>query len=81
MSLLIMDFCTQAKLFFAVCFLILLYLIIQNTNSLWYIGIVAIITIATSFGINKMCNSGLNAIAWMLAIFPPVIYSLFIITV
>jgi hypothetical protein len=79
MNLLFMKFCSPAQLYLLISFFILLYFIIRNTNSLWYIGISALIFIAVTFGLNKLCDMGFKSIAWLLAIFPPAIYLLFIV--
>ena len=75
MFYLITDFCKPAKFYALMAFLSLLYFIIINDNMVWFI-LKAILFIGWTFLIQNLCKSGINTIAWLLAIVPHILFLL-----
>jgi hypothetical protein len=74
----IMDFCEPAKAYLVLAMLSLIYYVSTDEGITWLI-IKALIFILWAFLLNKLCNSGNKAIAWLLAIIPQCILLIFTI--
>jgi len=75
MFYLLTDFCKPAKLYAFIAFLSLLYFIIINDNMVWFI-VKAVLFIGWTFLLQRLCKSGINMIAWLLAIVPHILFLL-----
>ena len=65
----IMDFCQPAKVYLILAMLSMLYYVSTDQGITWLI-IKALIFILWAFLLNKLCTSGNQAIAWLMAIIP-----------
>jgi hypothetical protein len=68
------SLCGPAKFYGYIAFFTLIYIILkQNTNYVWF-GVKAAIFIGWVFFLNFMCKNGYNAVAWVLAVLPQIIF-------
>ena len=70
-----MDFCGAAKFYLSIALLTLLYYVTTGQSFVWII-LKAALFIVWGFGVNKLCTSGLKALAWTMAIVPQGIFIL-----
>jgi hypothetical protein len=68
------DLCSQAKTYFVLAFLTLLYLVIKNNDSWLILLLKSIVFLAWIFFLNFLCGRGYKAIAWVAAIIPHFIF-------
>ena len=68
-----MDFCKPAKVYLMIALVTLIYYVIDNEDFIW-IALKAALFIGWGFLLNKLCNSGLKAISWTMAIVPQFLF-------
>jgi hypothetical protein len=68
-----MDYCKPTKVYLLIAFLSLLYMVSIEQSLVWLI-IKALIFLFWAFLLNKLCDSGNKAIAWLMAIIPQFIF-------
>jgi hypothetical protein len=78
-----MEFCSPAKIYAFIAFLLLLYSTIKNPDNTAYdiafLLLKAAIFIGWTFALNKFCNLGYKYLAWIAALVPHLIYILVMI--
>jgi hypothetical protein len=74
------EFCSQAKIYSVIALLILLHSVIQSPDfkgyDMVFFILKAVVMIAFTFLINKLCVMGFKYMAWLAAFIPHIIYIL-----
>lgn len=70
------NFCYPAKVYFIIALISLLYYVFADQDMIWIV-VKALLFILWGFFLNKLCRSGLTAIAWLLAIIPQFVFLFF----
>jgi hypothetical protein len=75
-----MDFCQAAKTYLIITLLLLIYYVTTDQDFIWII-LKGVVFVAVSFLINALCLKDLKALAWILAIIPPIVFLFFTLKV
>jgi hypothetical protein len=68
------DLCSQAKTYFVIAFLTLLYTVIKDTDSWPILLLKSAVFLAWTFFLNFLCGRGYKAVAWVAATIPHFIF-------
>lgn len=71
---LFMDFCQPAKFYLIVAFFTMLYIVVQDQDSMVWLVVKGFAFIMWSFLLNWLCIQGYKALTWFVAIVPHLIF-------